>query len=188
MNWKKTLPEIIKNNPNREIFYFDESRFGTHSKVGHAWFKTGTRPRVKVKLGFKNFYLYSAINPKTGEEFTLLLPLVNKEMMKIFIDEFYKRYQNRSIIMIMDGAGWHKDKSYLLENTKNIEIILQPPYSPELNPVEKLWQYIKDKTIKNKVYETIGELENEVCEFIKNNLNAEIIKNICNCKIMNAQL
>ena len=61
---KKTLPEIIKHNPNKEIFYFDESRFGTHSKMGHAWFRTGTRPRVKIKLGFKNFYLYSAINQK----------------------------------------------------------------------------------------------------------------------------
>ena len=102
------MPKIIKDNPDKEIFYFDESRFGTHSKIGHAWFKTGTRPRVKVKLGFKNFYLYCAVNPKTGEEFTLILPNVNKEWMKIFMTEFYKKYKDRNIIMIMDGAGWHK--------------------------------------------------------------------------------
>ena len=84
--------------------------------------------------------------------------------------------------MIMDGAGWHKDKKYLLKNTKKIEIILQPPYSPELNPVEKLWQYIKDHTIKNRVYETIEELEDRICEFIKNNLNPEISKSVCNVK------
>ena len=79
----------------------------------------------------------------------------------------------------MDGARWHKDKKYLLKNTKKIEIIIQPPYSPELNPVEKLWQYIKDKTIKNRVYETIEELEDKICEFVKNNLNREIIKSVC---------
>lgn len=188
MNLKKTLSEIIKNNPNKEIFYFDESRFGTHSKIGHAWFKTGTRPRVKIKLGFKSFYLYSAINPKTGEEFTLILPKVNKELMKLFMTEFYKKYKGRNIIMIMDGAGWHKDRKYLLNNIENIEIILQPPYSPELNPVERLWQYIKNHTIKNKVYKTLDNLEDEICKFIQKNLTKEVVMNICNCKIVNDQL
>lgn len=188
MNLKKTLPEIIKNNPNKEIFYFDESRFGTHSKIGHSWFKRGARPRVKVKLGFKNFYLYSAVNPKTGEEFTLILPKVNKEMMKLFMAEFYKQYQGRDIVMIMDGAGWHKCPDYLLQNTKNIEIVLLPPYSPELNPVERLWQYIKSYTIKNKIYETLDNLEDEICDFMKNKITNEIVKRICNCKIVNGQL
>jgi transposase len=179
MNLKKTLPEIKKNNPDKEIFYFDESRFGTHSKIGHAWFKTGTRPRVKIKLGFKNFYLYCAINPKTGEEFTLILPKVNKELMKLFMTEFYKKYKGRNIIMIMDGAGWHKDKSYLLQDTKNIEIVLQPPYSPELNPVERLWQYIKNHTIKNKIHKTLDDLESEICKFFNDKIDDNIIKNVC---------
>ena len=92
--------------------------------------------------------------------------------------EFYKKYKGRNITMIMDGAGWHKDKKYLLKNTKKIKIILQPPYSPELNPVEKLWQYIKNYTIKNKVYDTLKELEEKICEFVKNNLTKEIIKSV----------
>ena len=173
---------MIKNNKDKEYWFFDESRFGTHSKIGHAWFKKGTRPRIKVKLGFKNFYLYSAINPKTGESFTLLLPNVNKECMKIFMNEFFKRYQkeNRNITIIMDGAGWHLDKEHLLKDTKNIEIILQPPYSPELNPVERLWQYIKNHTIKNKLFETLEELEREICWFVREKLTREIIRNICN--------
>ena len=75
-----------------------------------------------------------------------------------FMTEFYKKYRGKNIIMIMGWAGWHKDKKYLLENTKKIEIILQPPYSPELNRVEKLWQYIKDKIIKNRIYKTAEEL------------------------------
>ena len=98
--------------------------------------------------------------------------------MKIFMTEFYKKYKNRNITIIMDGAGWHKDSKYLLQGTKHIKIILQPPYSPELNPVEKLWQYIKDKTIKNRIYGTIEELEGGICEFIKNSLNAEIIRSV----------
>lgn len=102
--------------------------------------------------------------------------------MQLFMTEFYKKYKGRNITMIMDGAGWHKDKKYLLKNTKKIKIILQPPCSPELNPVEKLWQYIKNYTIKNKVYDTLKELEEKICEFVKNNLTKEIIKSVCNIK------
>ena len=61
-------------------------------------------------------------------------------------------------------------------------IILQPPYSPELNPVEKLWQYIKDHTIKNRTYDNLKDLEDKICEFVKNNLNPEIIRSVCNVK------
>jgi transposase len=58
-------------------------------------------------------------------------------------------------------------------------IIILPPYSPELNPTEKLWQYIKDHTIKNRIYKTLLELENAVCKFV-NTLTPEIIKSVCN--------
>ena len=82
----------------------------------------------------------------------------------------------------MDGARWHKDFQYLLRGTKKIKIILQPPYSPKLNPIEKLRQYTKDKTIKNRIYKTIEELEDRICEFVKNSLNPEIIRSVCNVK------
>ena len=59
-----------------------------------------------------------------------------------------------------------------------MRFIIQPPYSPELNPIEKLWQYIKDHTIKNRIYKTLKELENAVCKFIRT-LTAEIIKSVC---------
>jgi hypothetical protein len=83
--------------------FFDESRFGTHSKIGHGWFKTGTRTPVKVKLGYKNFYLYSIANPTTGEEFTLLLPNVNIKYMNIFLSEFSKFIKN---IKNINCNGW----------------------------------------------------------------------------------
>lgn len=77
----------------------------------------------------------------------------------------------------MDGALWHRSSK--LKIPKNIRIIIQSAYSPEVNPVEKLWQYIKDHTIKNKIYKNLLELENAVCAFIKN-LTPKIIKTVCN--------
>lgn len=174
-NLKKNLPTEIKKD--EELWFFDESRFGTHSKIGHGWFKTGIRTPVKVKLGYKNFYLYSIANPKTGEEFSLLLPNVNINCMNIFLKQFAKFIKNRKALIVMDGASWHKSDK--LNYPKNIRIIIQPSYSPELNPIEKLWQYIKDHTIKNKVFKTLKELEDRVCAFIKT-LTPEIIRTVCN--------
>ena len=171
---KKNLANEIKED--EEVWFFDESRFGTHSKVGNGWFKTGIRTPVKIKLGYKNFYLYSAANPKTGKEFTLLLPKVNIDCMNIFLREFSKENKDKKIVIVMDGAGWHKSDK--LKYSKNIRIIIQPPYSPELNPIEKLWQFVKDHTIKNRIYKTLPELEDAVCEFVRT-LNPEIIRSVC---------
>lgn len=96
--------------------------------------------------------------------------------MNIFLAEFSKFVKDKRVAIIMDGAGWHKSEK--LKIPKNIRIIIQPAYSPELNPIEKLWQYIKDHTIKNRIYITLKELENSVCKFVRT-LNNKIIKSVC---------
>ena len=88
------------------MFFFDESRFGTHSKIGRAWFKKGSRTRITHKLGFKSFYLYTAAST-TGDTFTLIANTVDKTTMQIFLDEFAKTLSSK-VIFVMDNAGWHK--------------------------------------------------------------------------------
>lgn len=172
---KKNLEHKANTFPKKAIFFFDESRFGTHSKHGLGWFKKGSRTPVLTKLGFKSFYIYSATNHKTGDICSLLLPNVNKECVQIFIDEFAKTISGEAII-VMDQASWHKG----LLLPKNIEIIFLPPYSPELNPVERLWQHIKDGVLKNKIYSDLLSLENNVIKFI-NNISRQNVMSICNC-------
>jgi transposase len=174
---KKNLQAKCKEDKAKPIYFFDEARFGTHSKIGHGWFKKGSRTPVKVKLGFQNFYLYSAVDPESGKDFTLMLPNVNTDCMNIFLSKIAEEIQNQSIIIIMDGAGWHRSKD--LEIPSNIEIIYLPPYSPELNPVERMWLYIKQRTIRNKVYDTLESLEEVICDFVCNKLNSTILKSVC---------
>lgn len=99
--------------------------------------------------------------------------------MNLFLQEFNKKYGSKKVAMVMDGAAWHKSKDLYIAD--NLQIIIQPPYSPELNPVEKLWQYIKSRTIRNKVFEQLDVLENTIAEFIKN-ITPFDIKNICNVR------
>ena len=173
------LKKLQQIHNTKEAWFFDESRFGTHSNIGHAWFRKGQRTPVKIKLGYENFYLYSAVNSKTGDSFSLMLPKVNTLCMNIFMKEFGKYINNKDITFIMDGATWHKSRS--LHIPSNIKSIIQPPYSPEVNPVERLWQYIKHNILRNRIYETLEELENIVCEFLQK-LSPETIKSVCSYK------
>ena len=104
------------------------------------WAKKGEPLRVKVKQGFKNFYGYTSVSPINGESFSLLLPGVNSELMSLYLKELSKTYKDQEILLIMDQAGWHKSKE--LQIDARIKILFLPPYSPELNPVEKLWEWI----------------------------------------------
>ena len=97
--------------------------------------------------------------------------------MNVFLEEFAKIIKQRKVLIVMDGAGWHKSDKLIFP--QNIRIIIQPPYSPELNPIERLWQHIKDNTIKNRVYKTLPELEDKVCKFVRT-LNPEVIRSVCN--------
>ncbi len=131
---------------------------------------------MPIKLGFKNFYLYSAVAPSTGENFTLQIPHVDTACMNVFLQEFSESNPDSEIILIMDGAGWHHSKDLAIPSNIHIEYL--PPYSPELNPVERLWQYIKRYTIRNKVYEDLSDLEVVVQVFYRS-LTPHSFKKLC---------
>jgi hypothetical protein len=126
-------------------------------------------------IGFESFYLYSAVEPAAGYDFTLILPSVNTNCMNVFLAELSKNIKEE-IIIIMDGAGWHKSKDLIVP--KNIQIVLLPPYCPELNPVERLWLYLKNNILKNKVYTSANHLQTSLENFIKT-ISHETIKSIC---------
>ncbi|WP_425364586.1 IS630 family transposase [Candidatus Tisiphia endosymbiont of Mystacides longicornis] len=176
MNSLKKIQEKITSNPRSFLYFFDESRFGTHSKLGHGWFRKGSRTQVKIKIGFQNFYVYSAVNPITGDDFSLMMPNVNTMSLNMFFAKMSKHIGDQKAIVVMDCAGWHKYKDLVVP--ANIEILYLPPYSPELNPAERLCEHLKSETIKNKVYNTIEQLEIAVSSSIKN-LNTSLIQSIC---------
>jgi transposase len=105
--------------------------------------------------------------------------------MNIFIQELVKDFGDKKIILVLDGAGWHKSKSLLIPD--NVTLVFLPPYSPELNPIERLWLHIKRHTIRNRIYNALSDLEDTVCDFI-NSLNMEIVMSICNVNYLSSYL
>ncbi len=74
------------------VLFFEESRFGTHSKIRYGWFERGTRPQVRMKIGYQNFYVYSAVSSRDGRHFRVILPKVNTDHMNVFLSELSTEY------------------------------------------------------------------------------------------------
>ena len=116
------------------------------------WAKKGgtAKLEISVKQGYKSTYIYSAVSPKTGESFTLILPYVNTEVMNIYLSMFSEANPDKTILMIMDQAGWHRSKDLIIP--LNIKILYLPPYSPELDPVERLWKWLRAEVTHNRLF------------------------------------
>ena len=102
-------------------------------------------------------YAYAAVSVSDGAMDSLILPYVNGDCMQVFLDEVAARHVNERIIMVLDGAGWHKKETLAIP--ENIRLVSLPPYSPELNPVEHIWDELREKNFHNRVFESIDSLE-----------------------------
>lgn len=134
----------------------DEARFGRISDTRRCWCPKPVRPLCYAMVTQEYTYAYAAVS-MDGELDTLILPLTNSDCMQVFIDEVASRHPEDRIIMILDGAGWHT--SGLLTVPDNMRLIPLPPYSPELNPTEYLWDELREKSFHNHVFNSIDALE-----------------------------
>jgi len=134
----------------------DEARFGRISDTRRCWCPKPTRPVCYAMVTQEYTYAYAAVSID-GILDTLILPSTNSVCMQIFLEEVASRHADERIVMILDGAGWHT--SGLLTIPDNIRLLPLPPYSPELNPVEHLWDDLREKAFHNRVFDSIENLE-----------------------------
>lgn len=153
----------------------DEAGFGRINKPKYCWCKKGIRPQVPCHNIREYRYTYGAVEPKTGENFFLVMPNCNTYNMNIFMQELSKEYEQDMILLICDGASWHKSKG--LKIPKNIKIIHIPPYTPEMNPTEQICKQIRQMGFKNEVFKTLKDVMDRLCETI-NQLTKDMVKSI----------
>lgn len=135
----------------------DEARFGRINSPQSCWAPPEVRPSVPCHMVREYTYAYSAVSPSDGVLVSLVLPVVNAHAMSLFLSEVSQRHPNEFILMVMDKAGWHKAKD--LKVPQNMRIIFLPPYSPELNPAEHLWEEIREKWFPNQVFNSLNGVE-----------------------------
>lgn len=158
------LSSLAKETSSVRVFVQDESRFGLMPIIRRRITIKGVKPIQKVHHKFDNYYVYGAVEPISGDSFFLEMPYLNSDCFQIFLDEFHASYPDDFIIMPLDNGAFHKAKKLMIPD--NILLLFIPPYSPELNPIERLWQDIKDE-ISCCVYETLDELKEAVAEVLR---------------------
>jgi transposase len=101
--------------------------------------------------------------------------------MNLYLAEMSAAFPDKEIMLIWDQAGWHKSKS--LKVPKNIVLKSLPPYSPELNPVEKLWQWLKKHVCRNRLFAYMDDLMNTLAETLTK-LTATRLMQLCQCSYL----
>lgn len=157
------LAEALRTFPVKRplrLMFQDEARFGRISDCRYCWAKFPQRPMVKAMLTHQYVYAYGAVSMPDGLFDSLVLPHVNGDCMGLFLAEIAERYPADNIVMVLDGAGWHKNQSMPIP--ANIRLLSLPPYSPELNPVEHLWDELREKHFHNRAFDSLDALEDHL--------------------------
>lgn len=135
----------------------DEGRFGLLGTPRRCWAPRACRPVVGARLERKYLYTFSAVSPHDGVMDSLVLPWVNAQTMSLFLAEVAARHASEFVVMVMDQAGWHVAGE--LAVPANMRLIYLPPYSPELNPAEHLWDAIREDCFANRVFKDLNAVE-----------------------------
>ena len=142
----------------------DEAGFGCINKPKNCWCKKGIRPSVPCHHIREYRYVYGAVEPKTGESCFLIMPSCDTDCMNAFLKHLSNSYPNDQILLVCDGAAWHKSKSMIIP--KNIHIIFIPPYTPEMNPIEQIWRELRTQGFKNEVFPSLAKVVDRLCDTI----------------------
>jgi transposase len=159
-NFGKICRKIIKRKKHYQkvnLYCQDESRFGLFTRNGSALTAKGIKPICPFQQVFQSTYVFGAFSPINGSQFILELPYCNSQTFQIFIDKFSKQNSKELKIMLLDNASFHKAKKLIIPD--NIVLVFMPPYSPELNPAEKIWWTWK-RNFENMLCENLNELSN----------------------------
>lgn len=137
----------------------DEHRLGLKPILGKVWAPRGQRPIARVQHRYEWLYVSAFACPESGASQFWLTPTVNTRTFEQILAAFARSVgagSERHILLVLDGAGWHT--SGTLRVPEGIELVVLPPYSPELQPAERLWR-LTDEPLKNRHFESLAALE-----------------------------
>ncbi len=136
---------------------------GNKGRVCHRWWRRGERAPGTRQIGYQWAYIFSAVRPATGDDFTLVLPSVNAKVMDLFLAHFADTLDHDAhAVMMLDGAGWHDARALTVPD--NVTLALLPPYSPELNPVERVWLYLRERFLSLRVLDDTEAIIDACCK------------------------
>lgn len=175
------LDEIVAHHPGKriEVWFQDEARFGQQGTLRRVWARRGTRPRAVRQTKYEWLYVIGAVCPSTGQSVGLLAPTIHAEMINAFFEQFSQEVDPEvHVVMVWDQAGFHRAEA--VRPPVNVTLVPLPPYSPELNPVENLWHYLRSHHWSNRTYADYDALRFAAIEaWHRSALNPTLIQSVC---------
>ncbi len=146
------------------MFAFDEARFGLKSWHRRRWCPFGFRPPWVVQDKYEWLWLYSALEPASGESFSLYLPCLNGVCLQVFLEHLKAAYPYDVLLLVMDQASSHRSRQVLWP--EHTQPLFLPSYSPQLNPAERCFQELR-KTLSNRLFDTLHALQDALTEALR---------------------
>ena len=145
-----------------EIWFQDEARVGQKNKITRRWARRGTRPSAPRDQRTQSAYIFGAICPALGKAAGLVLPRCDTRAMTLHIEEISQAVApGAHAVVLLDQAGWHTSSKLPVPN--NITLVPLPAKSPELNPVENTWQFMRENWLSNRVFASHGDILDHCC-------------------------
>lgn len=179
--WPSRIQQIATEHPGKRlrVYFQDESRFGQQGTNTNLWATRGSRPTAIRQTEYQYLWVLGAVCPETGHAEGLLSPQLNTKIINTFLELFSQTIpQDEHAVVVWDGAGFHRANA--LRTPEHITLVELPPYSPELNPIENLWHYLKSHFWSNRAYADYDALETAaMTAWQQTALDQELIKSVC---------
>ena len=161
------MPEVLADiaattGKRLELWFQDEARVGQKNKITRRWAERGTRPFALKDQRTASAYIFGAICPALGAAVGLVLTVCNTEAKELHLQEIGLAVQpGAHAVLFVDQAGWHVTAK--LKVPENMTLVPLPSKSPELNPVENIWQYMRDNWLSNLLFKSHNEIVGHCC-------------------------
>lgn len=155
------VEKLQKQYPEAEISVWsqDEHRIGLHPVLRRIWVETGQQPLGSVNWKREWLWLYAFVEPETGQTYWWILPRVRTDLFSAVLQDFANHFEigsQKRVLLVLDQAGWHTSER--LEVPDGIHLFPLPPYSPELQPAERLWPLVNE-VVANQAFDSLAEVE-----------------------------
>lgn len=172
------LLELLKD-PQVEVYFGDEAGFEGDPRPRQRWVKRGSRPTQGYYGGHVRRNVIGAVNPASGRLISLIVPHCDTEVFQAFLDTLAKEHPagDKRVCLVLDNASWHRTQRL---QWHHIQKVFLPPYSPDMNPIERLWQYLKSHGMAGYFTGDGQELSDRLCHCIQELLDRpQLIQSVC---------
>ena len=156
---------MAQRHPKAEVQLWcqDEARVGQKGRGTRIWYERGLRPEGIIDHRYASAWLYAAVRPGSDEAFALVIPEVSAAAMQAFLDGFAATLpQGVHAALLLDGAGWHIAEDITVPT--NVSLIFLPPYAPKLNPVERIWLYLRERFLSLRLFPDLDAIIEGCCD------------------------